>query len=46
MTTDAQVNAVLSHPTLPAVIVAHEDGYLRVYESKSSESGCQIGEKR
>jgi striatin 1/3/4 len=37
----AQVNAVLSHPTLPAVIVAHEDGYLRVYESKSSES-CSL----
>ncbi|TYJ52098.1 hypothetical protein B9479_007306 [Cryptococcus floricola] len=34
----SQVNAVLSHPTLPAIITGHEDGQLRFYDAKSSSS--------
>lgn len=34
---DSQVNAILSHPTLPAIVTAHEDGYLRFYDAKSCE---------
>lgn len=32
---NSQVNAILSHPTLPAIVTAHEDGYLRFYDAKS-----------
>lgn len=35
---DSQVNAILSHPTLPAIVTAHEDGYLRFYDAKSSST--------
>ncbi|OWT41713.1 nuclear mRNA splicing protein [Cryptococcus neoformans Bt1] len=35
---DSQVNAILSHPTLPAIVTAHEDGYLRFYDVKSSST--------
>ncbi|WVO16351.1 hypothetical protein L204_104026 [Cryptococcus depauperatus] len=31
----SQVNAILSHPTLPAIVTAHENGYLRFYDAKS-----------
>ncbi|WVQ77197.1 hypothetical protein IAR50_006880 [Cryptococcus sp. DSM 104548] len=34
----SQVNAVMSHPTLPAIITGHEDGHLRFYDAKSSSS--------
>ena len=30
-----QVNAILSHPTLPTIITAHEDGRLRFFDVKS-----------
>ncbi|KAK8864188.1 hypothetical protein IAR55_001434 [Kwoniella newhampshirensis] len=32
----SQVNAILSHPTLPAIITAHEDGHIRFYDAKST----------
>ncbi|TXT04838.1 hypothetical protein VHUM_03921 [Vanrija humicola] len=32
----SQVNAILSHPTLPWIITGHEDGHLRFYDTKSS----------
>ncbi|KIR67115.1 nuclear mRNA splicing protein [Cryptococcus bacillisporus CA1873] len=35
---NSQVNAILSHPTLPAIVTAHEDGYLRFYDAKSSST--------
>lgn len=31
----SQVNAILSHPTLPLVVTGHEDGHLRFYDSKT-----------
>ncbi|ORY21902.1 WD40-repeat-containing domain protein [Naematelia encephala] len=34
----AQVNAILSHPTMSTVIAACEDGYLRFYGERSSKS--------
>ncbi|RSH81536.1 hypothetical protein EHS25_006158 [Saitozyma podzolica] len=33
---DVQVNAVLSHPTLPAIITAQENGRIRFFDAKSS----------
>jgi len=32
---DGQVNSVMSHPTLPAILSAHEDGHLRFYDAKT-----------
>ncbi|BEJ11989.1 hypothetical protein CspHIS471_0204490 [Cutaneotrichosporon sp. HIS471] len=32
---DSQVNAILSHPTLPLVVTGHEDGHLRFFDSKT-----------
>jgi striatin 1/3/4 len=32
-----QVNAVLSHPTLPAIITAQENGRIRFFDAKSCE---------
>ncbi|WVQ82443.1 hypothetical protein IAT38_004571 [Cryptococcus sp. DSM 104549] len=34
----SQVNAILSHPTLPAIVTAHEDGNIRFYDAKSGSS--------
>ena len=34
----AQVNAVLSMPMVPVVIVGHEDGHLRVYANNQCKS--------
>nr|XP_019007091.1 uncharacterized protein I203_00687 [Kwoniella mangroviensis CBS 8507]OCF70552.1 hypothetical protein I203_00687 [Kwoniella mangroviensis CBS 8507] len=34
----SQINAVLSHPTLPAIATAGEDGYIRFYDIKSNSS--------
>ncbi|GMK57236.1 hypothetical protein CspeluHIS016_0400700 [Cutaneotrichosporon spelunceum] len=31
----SQVNAILSHPTLPMVVTGHEDGHLRFFDSKT-----------
>jgi WD40 repeat protein len=33
----SQVNAVISHPTLPLIVTGHEDGYLKFYDTKSCE---------
>jgi striatin 1/3/4 len=33
----SQVNAILSHPTLPLVVTGHEDGHLRFFDSKTGE---------
>jgi len=33
----SQVNAVISHPTLPIMVSGHEDGYLRFYDTKASK---------
>ena len=30
-----QINAILSHPTLPMIVTAHEDGHLRFFDVKS-----------
>ncbi|WWC93966.1 hypothetical protein V866_000804 [Kwoniella sp. B9012] len=35
---NSQINAVLSHPTLPAIVTAGEDGYIRFYDIKSNSS--------
>ncbi|WWC89550.1 uncharacterized protein L201_004474 [Kwoniella dendrophila CBS 6074] len=35
---NAQINAILSHPTLPAIATGGEDGYIRFYDIKSSSS--------
>lgn len=34
-TPTTQVNKVLSHPTLPIIITAHEDKYICFFDSKS-----------
>ncbi|OCF36949.1 hypothetical protein I316_01547 [Kwoniella heveanensis BCC8398] len=34
----SQVNAILSHPTLPAIITGHEDGNVKFYDAKSASS--------
>ena len=34
-TPTTQVNKVLSHPTLPVIITAHEDKYICFFDSKS-----------
>lgn len=34
----SQVNAILSHPTLPLIVTGHEDGHLRFFDSKTGES--------
>ncbi|WWC61639.1 uncharacterized protein I303_104223 [Kwoniella dejecticola CBS 10117] len=33
---NAQINAILSHPTLPAIATGGEDGYIRFYDIKSA----------
>ncbi|WVW83673.1 hypothetical protein I302_105694 [Kwoniella bestiolae CBS 10118] len=35
---NSQINAILSHPTLPAIATAGEDGYIRFYDIKSNSS--------
>lgn len=34
-TPTTQINKVLSHPTLPIIITAHEDKYICFFDSKS-----------
>uniref|UniRef100_A0A1X7V5I9 Uncharacterized protein n=1 Tax=Amphimedon queenslandica TaxID=400682 RepID=A0A1X7V5I9_AMPQE len=36
-TPTTQINKVLSHPTLPIVITAHEDKYICFFDSKSGQ---------
>lgn len=33
---DTQVNAIISHPTLPIIISGHEDGHLRFFDANRS----------
>lgn len=39
----SQVNAILSHPTLPLIVTGHEDGYLRFYDSKTGTFASSSG---
>lgn len=34
-TTGTQINKVMSHPTLPVIVTAHEDKYICFFDSKS-----------
>lgn len=33
----AQINQVVTHPTLPLVMTAHEDNYIRIFDINSGE---------
>lgn len=35
----AQINRIVSHPTLPMLITANEDNYIRLFDLKSGKSG-------
>lgn len=37
-TPNTQINKIVCHPTLPIVISAHEDKYIRMYDSNTGES--------
>ena len=34
-TNHTQINKVIAHPTLPLIVTAHEDKYIRFFDSKS-----------
>jgi len=36
-TPETQINQVISHPTMPLIITAHEDHYIRFFDIKSGE---------
>jgi len=36
-TPETQINQVISHPTMPLIITAHEDRYIRFFDVKSGE---------
>ncbi|CAK9786454.1 WD40 repeat-like protein [Cutaneotrichosporon oleaginosum] len=38
----SQVNAILSHPTLPLVVTGHEDGHLRFFDSKTGAQNSSL----
>jgi hypothetical protein len=38
---DAQINQVISHPTMPIVIAAHQDRKLRFYDLRTGDSMCR-----
>lgn len=37
-TPGTQINQVVSHPTLPIIVTAHEDKYIRVFDSNTGPS--------
>lgn len=39
-TPNTQINKLVSHPTLPIILTAHEDKYIRFFDSKSGECVC------
>ncbi|KAF8606520.1 WD40 repeat-like protein [Ceratobasidium sp. AG-I] len=38
-TADTQINAIASHPTMPLLVTAHEDKYIRIFDIATGE--CQ-----
>lgn len=38
----SQVNAIISHPTLPMIITGHEDGQLQFYDTKTGTSSPNL----
>ena len=36
-TSSTQINKLVCHPTLPVIITAHEDKYIRFFDSKSGQ---------
>ena len=36
-TSSTQINKLVCHPTLPIIITAHEDKYIRLFDSKSGQ---------
>ena len=43
-TSKTQINKVLSHPTLPIVVSAHEDKYIKFYDVNSGMKQALIGQ--
>ena len=42
-TNKTQINQVVSHPTLPLLVTAHEDKYIRFFDSKSGQYSTVCG---
>ena len=39
-TPKTQINQVVCHPTIPLVVSAHEDKYIKFYDANSGEHVC------
>ena len=41
-TPDTQINKVVCHPTLPIIVTAHEDKYIRFYDANTGKPACSV----
>lgn len=37
----SQPNDIVSHPTMPLLITAHEDKYISIYDINTGQSDCE-----